>query len=157
MRFRNVLTLLFLVPFALGQSAHALESCPKTIPRDMAPVSDWPDVDTWIGTEGLAVILPHDGYWTTTDPGKQISIKLFWYAEGFEPGMEQDFRVSIERLDEGPNDARVLGPTNAIQPSGVATILTGIGFSSAGCWKVSAEFNQQALDFVVETLPRFRP
>ncbi len=82
------------------------------------------------------------------------SRKVFWYSSGFEPGMERNFAGRIERIDEGgPDDAVLSGPTNAGGESlGAWTILTGIDFPSAGCWRITGEYLGQSLTFVVETV-----
>jgi len=58
----------------------------------------------------------------------------------------------MERLDEGPNDAVISDPTNAGLANDVWTILTGIDFKRAGCWRVIGEYRGQSLEFVVETI-----
>lgn len=52
----------------------------------------------------------------TTRPGNRFSVELSWYLEGFEPGMQNEYRTFIRRLDEEPNDAMVFGITNAGGP-----------------------------------------
>ena len=136
-----------------GQFANAEESCPRTIGADKVFLEPWPQAETWFGSESLAVILPKNGIWPTTVEGHLIAIKLFWYSAGFQPGMERDFVGRIERLDEGPNDAVISRPTNAGLANDVWTILTGVDFKSAGCWRIVGEYRGQSLDFVVETIP----
>ena len=135
------------------QIAIADENCPRTIGASKVFSEPWPQAATWFGAEALAVMLPRDGIWSTTVPGHRIAVKLFWYTTGFEPGMEQNFAGRIERIDEGPNDAVLSGPTNAGGESlGAWTILTGIDFPSAGCWKITGQYLGQSLTFVVETV-----
>lgn len=137
---------------ALGQIATADENCPLTIGANKVFSKAWPRADSWFGSESLAVILPENGIWPTTVDGHLIAVKLFWYSSGFQSGMERDFVGRIERLDEGPNDAVISSPTNAGLANDVWTILTGIDFKSAGCWRVSGEYRGQSLEFVVETV-----
>ncbi len=132
--------------------SHADENCPQTIGANKVFAEPWPQADTWFGSEALAVILPPDGVWPTTRPTNLISVKLSWYSAGFQPGMERDFRGRIERLDEGPNDAVISRPTNAGLANDVWTILTGINFKSAGCWRITGEYQGQSLEFVVKTI-----
>ena len=133
------------------QFAKADENCPRTIFADKTFSEPWPQEFSWFGSDSLAATFPNDGIWPTTVPGHGIAVKLFWYAPGFEPGMEQDFVGRIERLDEGPNDAVIFPPTNAGLAGDVWTILTGIDFKSAGCWRVTGKYLGQSLEFVVET------
>jgi len=139
---------------ALGvsQVCYADEDCSRTIGADKVYLEPWPQAETWFGSESLAVILPKNGVWPTTVQGHSIAVKLFWYSAGFQPGMESDFVGRIERLDEGPNDAVISRPTNAGLANDVWTILTGIDFKSAGCWRIIGEYRGQSLEFVVETV-----
>jgi hypothetical protein len=149
---------------ALSCSALAEGSCPRTIGSDTAFRDPWPAASTWYGTEALAVVLPEDGIWPTTKPGHLISVKVFWYStefqataeRGFDDGAVMGFEARIKRLDPGPNDAVISGP-NWAGLGGLGenwTILTGIDFPSAGCWEVTAEYLDQSLTFIVETIDR---
>ena len=134
------------------QIAMADDNCSRTIGADKVFSEPWPQADTWFGSEALAVLLPEDGIWPTTVQGHLIAVKLFWYSAGFQPGMERDFIGRIERLDEGPNDAEISRPTNAGLANDVWTILTGIDFKSAGCWRITGEYQGQSLEFTVQTV-----
>ena len=126
--------------------------CPRTIGSDKAYIDKWPAAESWYGSKDLAVRLPKSGIWPTTQRGHSISVKLFWYIDGFVAGEEDRFVGSIRRLDPGDNDAVLSQPTNAGGASlGDWTVLTGIDFPSAGCWEVSGNFNGKKLRFVVET------
>lgn len=150
--FRLPLSICLIASLVPGSFIKAKESCPRTVGADKVFAEPWPQADTWFGSEALAVILPSGGVWSTTRPPAQISVKLVWYSAGFEPGMERDFIGQIERIDEGPNDAVVSRPTNAGMANEVWTIMTGISFKSAGCWRITGEFRGQSLEFVVETV-----
>ena len=160
MRRIGIACAVVLVLVTLG-AAHAAE-CPRTLGTDTAFRAPWPSASTWFGTEALAVVLPQEGIWPTTSPGALIAVKLFWYSSeiqavadaGFDNGKMLGFTASIERLDSGPDDAVISGP-NWAGLGGLGdnwTILTGIDFPSAGCWKISGEFLDQSLTFVVETI-----
>ena len=147
---------------AHGGSSRADEDCPHTIGSDTAFREPWPNASTWFGTEALAVILPEDGIWPTTKPGALLAVKVFWYStefqavaeRGFNGGSHMGFRARIRRLDESPNNAKIPGPSWA-GLGGLGknwTILTGIDFPSAGCWEITAEYLDQSLTFVVETI-----
>ncbi|MDH4125700.1 MAG: hypothetical protein OEW64_12800 [Gammaproteobacteria bacterium] len=126
--------------------------CPVTIGIDGPYVEGWPNAKTWYGSEKIAVILPADGIWPTTKPGNLTSVKLFWYLEGFKPGLENEFEFSIQRIDEGPNDAVAPRVTNAGGPNlGAWTALVGIDFPNEGCWEIAGSFRGNTLTFVVKT------
>jgi len=147
------------VLFLLCQSvAISAAECPVTIGSDGPYVQGWPSAKTWHGSSDFAVILPTDGVWATTRPGNRISVKLFWYVKGFQPGMENEFETTIRRLDDGHNDARVPKITNAGGSNlGAWTALAGIDFPSEGCWEITGRFRGKSLIFVVRTkIPAYR-
>lgn len=147
---KSIIALLLLIPIS---TAVAAADCPVTAGSDGAYVKGWPAVDRWFGSRYLALMLPENGIWATTKPGHRISIKLFWYVEGYEPGRENGFSATIKRLDDGENDAVISSATNAGGPNlGAWTVLTGIDFPSEGCWEISAEFEGASLTFVVKTV-----
>ena len=134
----------------VGANANDSFDCPRTLGSDKTFSEPWPQSDYWYGSEALAVVLTADGTMGTTGPEYNLTAKIFWYSAGFEPGMEVDFVGRIERLDDGPNDAMITSATNA-GFGGNWTILTGLRFSSFGCWKVIGEYRGQTLEFVIET------
>jgi hypothetical protein len=150
---RNRMALFAAMWFGFVAVANSGERCPRTLGADVVFSERWPQADTWLGSEALAVVLPANGTWPTTVEGHAMAIKLFWYSAGFQPGLERDFAGRIERLDEGPNDAVMSRPTNAGLEHDVWAILTGIDFRSAGCWRISGTYRGQSLAFVVETIP----
>lgn len=153
MSFPKLAMITISVVFLVGsQLAVAGDDCPRTVGADKVFAEPWPQATNWFGSESLAVILPKDGIWPTTVPGHLIAIKLFWYTVDVRPGMERDFVGRIERIDEGPNDAVISPPTNAGLANDVWTILTGVDFKSAGCWRIIGEYRGQSLEFVVETI-----
>lgn len=100
----------------------------------------------------MAVMLPQDGVWPLTRPGGRIAVKLFWFLDGFRPGMEDEFLFSIRRIGDGPDDAAADRVTNAGGESlGAWTALVGLHFLSEGCWEVWGSFRGQSLRFVAET------
>ena len=49
---------------------------------------------------------------------------------------------------------RFIRPTNVALANELWTILTGVDFSSAGCWRNTGEYLGQTLSFVVQTIAR---
>lgn len=128
-------------------------TCPVTLGSDKVFAEPWPQASTWYGSESLATILPERGIWSTTKPGNRISVKVFWWSIGFEPGQESGLTVRVDSLDGGPTTAKVDRPTNAYGSSlGAPTMLTGMHFPDPGCWRVTASYMGQELTFVVETI-----
>ena len=138
--------------------------CPVTLGTDELLKSDSRGV---YGSDSLAVSLPPNGTVQVTGPNGLIAIKLFWRSAGFRPGMEQQLRVKVVNLHDGPNDAVVSEPTNAnwsrddfeareFDDEWLDSwmMLTGIDFPSVGCWEITGEYLGQSLTFVVETVER---
>jgi hypothetical protein len=147
--------------FAVADISVAGE-CPYTVGTRIDLREPWPKSTTWYGTEALAVSLPKDGIWPTTTPGSLIAVKLFWYSTefqavadgGFARTENIGFEARIERLDDGPSDAVISAP-NWAGLGGLGdnwTMLTGIDFRSAGCWRITGEYQDQVLSFVVKTV-----
>ena len=131
--------------------AESASACPVTIGSDSLGLP-FPESEAWYGSESLAVMLPEDGQWQVTAPDAQIAVKLFVWSIGFKPGMERNLSVRVEPVAGGANDAKVRGVTNAEAESlGGWTMLVGIDFPSAGCWRLALDYLGQSLSFVVET------
>ena len=152
------MTLLLALSVAAA-AAHAAD-CPRTLGSNTPFRDPWPSAPSWHGTEALAVILPADGAWRTSSRATRIAVKLFWFStefqaaadSGFDSRDQIGFTVTIRRLDEGPEDAVVYGPTWAGNGDlgDNWTQLTGIDFRSAGCWEITGKYLDQSLTFVVE-------
>ena len=68
--FRLKLALCSVVLLGFGQFANAEESCPRTFGADKVFLEPWPQAETWFGSESLAVILPKNGFFTTSGHGQ---------------------------------------------------------------------------------------
>lgn len=79
--------------------------------------------------------------------------------------MEEHLHIDIVNLKGGPNDAVVKGISNANSvPEDFESaefddewqdgwlMLAGIDFPSPGCWKITGNYLNQSLTFVVQTL-----
>jgi hypothetical protein len=154
--FYAALTIFLALAWTSAKSEPSPE-CPATIPSDRLLGDPFPESDLWYGSEALAIQLPYYGVWSTTKAGHAISVKLFWWSAGFEPGMESNLKVSVRSLLGASVDATVSKPTNAYASDlGGWTMLTGIDFPSAGCWEFTARYLNQELRFVVETVDSAR-
>jgi hypothetical protein len=127
-------------------------TCPRTVGY-AALGEPLPKSGNWYGSHALAVNLPKNGVWSTTAPGAQIAVKLFWWSAGFRPGMESNLNVTLRELTGAANTAVVSKPTNAGAKSlGGWAMLTGIDFPEPGCWEITGKYLGQELTFVVETV-----
>jgi hypothetical protein len=145
-----VLVSFLAMPCIAQEHYQSVLACPVTIGSNSLG-SPFPDPANWYGSESLAVILPDDGKWGITGATARIAVKLFIWSVGFKPGMEKNLTVRVESLSGGPNDAVVKDVTNAGLDSGW-TMLAGIDFPSAGCWRLTLDYLGQSLSFVVETI-----
>ena len=130
------------------------ETCPTTVLSDgyRGPVEARPGTQ-WYGNEGLAVMLPTDGIWPTTTAGHLIAVKLFWWSQGFEPGMESGMHVMLADLGKPDEPAKNLRTSNAKAPSlGGWAMLTGIDLPNAGCFRISGRYRGEELSFVVQAI-----
>jgi len=122
----------------------------STVPRLSGPGDAFPGTH-WAGSDALAALLPDDGIWPTTPMGALIAVKLFWWSEGFEPGLEQALHVEVTNLDDPTATPEEIPATNAyLESLNAWTMLTGIDFPSPGCWQVSGRFRAAELSFQIE-------
>ena len=128
-------------------------ACPVTLgSNSLGP--PFPESETWYGSESLAVMLPADGKWGITAPGARIAVKLPIWSFRYKLGMEENLTIRVDALFEGPNDVVVKDITNACTDSLLAdcTMLAGIDFPAAGCWRLTLGYLGQSLSFVVATI-----
>lgn len=145
--------ILFLV--AASPLASADANCPVSIPETKLLGQSAPSPLRWFGSDSLAALLPPDGIWRGMGSDRNYADKLFWLAASFQPGMEGDFSVTGRKLDDDDSVLQPLvsGVTNARHDSfGGWTVLTGLGFPTAGCWEVTGSFQGHHLTFVVRVV-----
>src|SRR5688572_12718339 len=132
-----------------AQAADA--ACPRTLGSNDMLGKPFPSSARWYGSETLAVILRPDGIWRGMGPSHNFRDKLFWWSEGFKPGLESNLKVTGKRLDADSGPADISSATNAKAESlGGWAMLVGVEFPSAGCWKITGSYLGQELSFVVE-------
>ena len=136
----------------IAQAQHvAGNACPVTVgSNSLGP--PFPESETWYGSELLAVMLPDDGRWDITAPGARIAVKLSIWSFGYKLGMEENLTIRVESLSGGASDAVVKDITNAGSDSLGWTMLAGIDFPRAGCWRLTLDYLGQSLSFVIETI-----
>lgn len=110
----------------------------------------------WYGTPALWTLLDEGGTWRGLPLDRQgYSQKVFWWSQDFDVRADPfpAFTVLLERLDAeaAPIVAAELA-TNASADFGTA-MLTGVEVPSAGCWKITGQFRQAELSFVVQVTP----
>ena len=138
-------------------------SCPVTVSQDptfvppepYSPTSPFPD-EFWYGSNSLWTLLPTSGRWAGLPYDDQgYGQKVFWWREGYvwteEP--EPQITVTSERLDGPATSFKVSGGTNAYANDIGSAMLTGVNFSTAGCWKITGQYKDAELSFVVWIAP----
>ena len=139
------------------------ESCPVTKPPAHAfvPPSPYPS-DTgpdgfWFGGEKLWTLLPMDGTWKGLPHYRPTDTafrnKLFWWDEGYDWQRDTQpmLKVTGKRLD---SPAPPLGTDKHANAgwrgdSNHPFIVVGIDIPTLGCWKITGNFEDAELSYVV--------
>jgi len=108
-----------------------------------------PELWTMLGTEATWSGLPHNRY--------GYSQKIFWWSQHFDVRTDPypELTVIIEQLDTDAPSSRVViaeKATNASADFGTA-MLTGVDLPTLGCWKITGQYQQAELSFVVWVAP----
>ena len=126
------------------------DTCPVTLPTrppfftPTAVTSSQPGTvlygDYWYGTDDLWTGLPLDGVWNG------LNQKVFWWSVNYSVNAEPIPALAItgSRLDGQSTQAQVDTPTNAN-----GQMLVGVDFPTGGCWKVTGQYQNQLIKFVV--------
>jgi hypothetical protein len=140
------------------------ESCPVTKPPTIPfiPPSPYPSQNSpdgfWFGTDALWTQLPTDGTWKGLPHYKPTDTafrnKIFWWRQGYDghkypqPGL----KVSGKRLNSTISTPPIAtgeyanaGWGNPDQPF----IVTGVAIPTLGCWRITGQFKDAELSFVV--------
>ena len=128
---------------------------PFTAPAPYSPSSPFPE-NFWYGTNSLWTLVPTSGVWAGLPyDGKGYGQKVFWWREGYswtgEP--EPEITVTAERLDAPAPTFSAAGGTNAYADDIGSAMLTGVGFPTPGCWKVTGTYKDAELSFVLWVAP----
>lgn len=136
--------------------------CPVTVPQDppFIPPDPYSDLgfegEFWYGSPSLWTAVPQTGVWPSLPGGPEgYSQKIFWWRDGYvwteEP--QPDLVVTGERLDGEAPPLKVLPATNAYAKDIGSAMLTGVDFPTRGCWKITGQYGNAELSFVVWIAP----
>ena len=143
------------------------DSCPITRAPDIPfiPPEPYPSAPPeryenqfWYGTPELWTMLGTDGTWYALPQNKNgYGQKVFWWSQSFDTKGDPfpAFTVILEQLDAiAPSSPVVVAEeaTNASADFGTA-MLTGVQVPSLGCWKVTGQYKESELSFVVWVAP----
>jgi hypothetical protein len=137
--------------------------CPITVPQDPpfaapAPYSagssfDW---DFWYGSNSLWTAVPKNGVWFGLPHNPEgYTQKVFWWREGYVWTEESEPALTVtgERLDAAAPPLNASKATNAYASDIGSAMLVGVDFPTLGCWKITGQYQNSALSFVVWVAP----
>lgn len=142
-------------------------SCPITQPPDVlfVPPAPYPPEpperyvnEFWYGTPELWTMLGTEATWYALPHNKNgYTQKIFWWSQDFNVNIEPypPFTLIIERLDADlPFTPVVVSEeaTNASADFGTA-MLTGVDIPELGCWKITGQYQEAEMSFVVWVAP----
>lgn len=137
-------------------------SCPITVPQNPPFVPPAPydsmgfEGEFWYGSDSLWTAVRENGIWETLphNPGGYTQ-KVFWWRDGYvwteEP--EPALSITAERLDGPAPVLRGSGATNAYAADIGSAMLTGVDLPTLGCWKITGQYRNEELSFVVWVAP----
>lgn len=112
----------------------------------------------WFGSDKLWTALPENGTWrlghyTANDP--TFRQKLTFWREGYDPHAEPQPNLTVtgKRTDGVAAPLQSDGKGNGSWTSDDQFIMTGINFPTAGCWEITARYDDDELKFVVWVSP----
>ena len=106
----------------------------------------------WHGSDLLWTMLPKNGVWDALPHNPEgYTQKIFWWRDGYIWNDEPlpDLKVNGERLDTKAPSFFITEATNALIPENKSAMLTGVDFPTIGCWKVTGQYGDAELSFVI--------
>jgi hypothetical protein len=132
--------------------------CPLTGPQERfippAPYDTLGFEDSfWYGSSSLWTAIWSDGIWygLPYNPGSGYTQKIFWWRDGYVWNEESqpDLIVTGERLDTEAPPLLASKATNAYGADIGSSMLVGVDFPTGGCWKITGQYGEAELSFVV--------
>ncbi|MGF1616555.1 MAG: PQQ-binding-like beta-propeller repeat protein, partial [Acidimicrobiia bacterium] len=141
-------------------------SCPVTVPGEAAftPASDAPDDppevydDVWFGTPDLwTLINPGGEVWSDLPRGADGSLteRTFWWSANYSADDPGELTVTAEHLSgtaprfETSQTAGAGFDPFMTQPTDESATVVGIELPDTGCWRLTAEYKEATLTYVV--------
>jgi len=136
--------------------------CPLTVPQEpsFTPPSPYSsrgfEGEFWHGSNSLWTAVPQNGIWSGLPHNQEgYTQKVFWWRDGYvwteEP--QPDLTVTGERLDATAPPLIVSKATNAYAGDIGSAMLVGVDFPTLGCWKITGQYKNSELSFVVWVAP----
>ena len=114
--------------------------CPVTRTEMYSLGTQFPSVDSWFGNEVLAIKLPTDSSFSSTNVDGPVMDVLEFWSNGYQLGSE--FRLAVTgRLIGTQLNTDIVKSRGAYRDSDGNWIMSlGIEFADPGCWKLTAEY-----------------
>ena len=136
--------------------------CPITVPQDPPFVPPPPsdhlgsDGEFWFGSSSLWTAVRRNGTWDGLPlyQGGYIQ-KVFWWREGYDRQAEPEpaLMVTAERIDAKALPGESSEATNVSAGDIGVAMLVGLNLPAPGCWKITGNYKEQELSFVVWVAP----
>ena len=135
-------------------------SCPITVPQNplFTPPSPYDTLgfegEFWYGSNSLWTAVRQNGIWEALPHNPEgFTQKVFWWREGYVWTEEPDLVVTGERLDASAPPLKASKATNAYASDIGSAMLVGVDLPTLGCWKITGEYADAEVSFVVWVAP----
>jgi hypothetical protein len=145
-RLYSLLSILILTSLLAGCAGTANAQAEEVKAVDSSTPGELPDESQSANT-AQPEVLPQDS--------QGYGQKVFWWREGYIWNEEPEPQISVtaERLDAPATPFEDSVGTNAYASDIGSAMLTGVSFSTPGCWKVTGEYADAELSFVIWIAP----
>lgn len=137
-------------------------NCPITTPQNPPFVPPAPydlmgyEGEFWYGSNSLWTAVRKSGVWEALPHNPEgYTQKVFWWRDGYvwteEP--EPELIVTGERLDAPAPPLIASEATNAYASDIGSAMLVGVDMPTLGCWKITGEYADAEVSFVVWVAP----
>jgi hypothetical protein len=136
--------------------------CPLTVPQDplFKPPSPYDSMgfkgEFWYGSSSLWTAVRQNGVWEALPHNSEgYTQKVFWWRDGYVGGQEPEPMLTVtgERLDAPAPPLHVSEATNASASDIGSAMLVGVDLPTLGCWKITGNYADTELSFVVWVAP----
>jgi len=137
-----------------------LASCPVTVPgRWFVPPSGYPAVPpslygkVWYGSANLWTMLsPTGDVWSGLPrDAAGLTQKTLWWSQSFDLAREPSPAIAVAgtRLDVAGPTFVAASPGTSVEADFGTAMLVGVLIPTSGCWKITATYRGDALNYVV--------
>ena len=137
-------------------------NCPITVPQNplFVPPAPYDSMgfagEFWYGSSSLWTAVRENGIWEALPHNPEgYTQKVFWWRDGYvwteEP--QPALTVTGARLDAPAPPLHVSEATNASASDIGSAMLVGVDFPTLGCWRITGNYGDAELSFVVWVAP----